>query len=138
MVETSRSSTEHSLQAGAIQLSKHQSTIRSHGIRTPRRTLGDYTGQYPRGREAEKVFPNATLPGLTLRIPRSSGRSSLGNLSPSAGAASLLERNVPPDSTELCREPRRPARARGRHWRRGSQEEAEAEKKCRRKGWPRE
>ena len=39
---------------------------------------------------------------------------------------------------ELCREPRHPARARGRHWRRGSRAEAEAEKKWSRKGWPRE
>lgn len=56
-------------------------------------------------------------------------------------AASLLERNVPaprPDYGELCREPRHPARARGRHWRRGSRAEAEAEKKWSRKGWPRE
>lgn len=138
MVETSRSSTNHSLQAGAPRLSKHRLTIRSHGIRTPRRTLGNHTGQYPKGREAEKSVSKRNparsypshAPVLGEKLPR--------HLSPGAGAASLLERNVPPDSAELCREPRRPARARGGHWRRGSQEEAEAEKKCRRKGRPRE
>lgn len=112
MVETSRSSTDHSSQAGAIQLSKHRRTIRSHGLRTPRRIFGDHTGQYQRGREAEKVFSNGTLPGLTLRMPRSSGRSSLDTSRPAQGPL-LRQRETCPRLHTALQEPRHLARPGG-------------------------
>lgn len=80
------------------------------------------------------------LSGGPLRIPRSSREKLPRHLSPGAGAASLLERNVPPpDSTESSAgnrgAPPGPGEGTGAA---GAEKEAEAEKKWRRKGWPRE